>query len=250
MIPKIIHYCWFGRNPLPKSAQRCIASWRKYLPDYEIKEWNEDNFDVNMLPYTRDAYAAKKYAFVSDFARIWILQKEGGLYFDTDVEVIRPLDDILARGAFMGCEIDGGNGKLPVVNAGLGLGVEPAHPVCTAVVDIYQTLNFYSSPGVINTYAIVQIVSDVLKHNGLQPVAEIQTVAGISIYPSDYFNPLKVLPEGKKLMLTSRTHTIHHFTASWMSPGQRLMMNIKYGVMKVLGERVVRSLLRLIGRKG
>ena len=104
MIPKVIHYCWFGRNPLPKDAIICINSWKKNLPDFEIKEWNEDNFDVNMIPYTAEAYAAKKYAFVSDFARFWILYKHGGLYFDTDVEVIKPLDDIIARGNFMAYE--------------------------------------------------------------------------------------------------------------------------------------------------
>lgn len=106
MIPKIIHYCWFGRNPLPPLAQECIASWRKYLPDYEIKEWNEDNFDVNAIPYTAEAYRQKKYAFVSDYARFWIMYHYGGLYFDTDVEVIRPLDDIIAAGNFMGFELD------------------------------------------------------------------------------------------------------------------------------------------------
>lgn len=109
MIPKIIHYCWFGRNPLPELAQKCIASWKKYLPDYEIKEWNEDNFDVNIIPYTAEAYAQKKYAFVSDYARFWILHKYGGIYFDTDVEVIRPIDDIIARGNFMGFETDPGD---------------------------------------------------------------------------------------------------------------------------------------------
>ena len=98
MIPKIIHYCWFGRGPLPELAQKCIASWKKYLPDYEIKEWNEDNFDVNILPYTAEAYQAKKYAGVSDYARFWILYQYGGIYFDTDVEVIRPIDDIVVRG--------------------------------------------------------------------------------------------------------------------------------------------------------
>ncbi|MDE6612292.1 MAG: glycosyl transferase, partial [Muribaculaceae bacterium] len=105
MIPKTIHYCWFGRNPLPESALKCIASWRKYFPDYQIIEWNEDNFDVNAIPYTAQAYAAKKYAFVSDYARFKILYDHGGLYFDTDVEVIKPFDDILERGAFMGFEL-------------------------------------------------------------------------------------------------------------------------------------------------
>lgn len=124
MIPKIIHYCWFGRNPLPPLAIKCIESWRKYLPDYEIKEWNEDNFDVNIIPYTAEAYAQKKYAFVSDYARFWILYKYGGIYFDTDVEVIRPLDDIIARGGFMGFETDYKEGSTPhesSTNPGLGL---------------------------------------------------------------------------------------------------------------------------------
>ena len=125
MTPQIIHYCWFGRNPLPDLALKCIASWRKYLPDYEIKEWNEDNFDVNIIPYTAEAYKAKKYAFVSDYARFYILYKYGGLYFDTDVEVIRPISDILNNGAFMGCECDGMSKSSPITVApGLGLGVQ------------------------------------------------------------------------------------------------------------------------------
>ena len=101
-IPKVIHYCWFGRNPLPPLAEKCIASWRKFLPDYEIKEWNEDNFDVTMNAYIEEAYHMKKYAFVSDFARFYVLYHHGGVYFDIDVEVIKPMDDILAKGPFMG----------------------------------------------------------------------------------------------------------------------------------------------------
>ena len=97
MIPKTIHYCWFGRNQLPKSAIKCISSWRKFFPDYEIKEWNEDNFDVNSIPYTAEAYQVGKYAFVSDYARFWILYHYGGVYFDTDVEVIKPMDDIIEK---------------------------------------------------------------------------------------------------------------------------------------------------------
>lgn len=106
MIHKTIHYCWFGGNPLPELAQKCIASWRKFLPDYEIREWNETNYDVRKIPYTAQAYDAKKYAFVSDYARFDLLYQHGGIYFDTDVEMIRPLDDILERGAFIGVERD------------------------------------------------------------------------------------------------------------------------------------------------
>ena len=103
-IPKIIHYCWFGRNPLPPMAIKCIESWKKYLPDFEIKEWNEDNFDIAINPYVEEAYHMKKYAFVSDYARFWILYNYGGLYFDIDVELLKPIDDILAKGPFMGLE--------------------------------------------------------------------------------------------------------------------------------------------------
>ena len=107
MIPKIVHYCWFGRGELTPLAKKCIASWRLFFPGYEIKEWNEDNFDVNIIPYTADAYKAGKYAFVSDYARFWVLYHFGGVYFDTDVEVIRPMDDVLEKGAFMGIELLG-----------------------------------------------------------------------------------------------------------------------------------------------
>ena len=107
MIPKIIHYCWFGGNPLDKLGQKCLDSWKQYFPDYEIKEWNETNFDVNCCQYIKEAYAAKKWAFVSDYARFKILYEQGGVYFDTDVEVIKPFDDILIKGNYMGCEKQG-----------------------------------------------------------------------------------------------------------------------------------------------
>ena len=144
MIPKIIHYCWFGRNPLPQSAKECIASWKKFLPDYEIKEWNEDNFDVNITTYTSEAYKARKFAFVSDYARFWILYNYGGLYFDTDVEILKPLDDIIQRGGFMGIEkiegstFDNFKDDTVLVNPGLGLGVEKGHSLYKEVLDIYN----------------------------------------------------------------------------------------------------------------
>ena len=142
MIPKIIHYCWFGGNPLPASAQKCIASWRKYFPDYEIWEWNEDNFDVIIIPYTCEAYSVKKYAFVSDYVRFWVLYQYGGLYFDTDVEVIRPMDDIVECGAFMGIEVapQPGVTVLEVV-PGFGLGCNPGLVLgCNPGLGLYQSV--------------------------------------------------------------------------------------------------------------
>ena len=150
MIPKIIHYCWFGHNPLPESALKCIASWKKYLPDYEIKEWNEDNFDVNIIPYTQQAYEAKKYAFVSDYARYWILYNYGGVYFDTDVEVIKTMDDIIEKGAFMGIEIPSKNETFPLVAPGLGMATGKMHPFCKKMIEEYTHLSFLDQNGNLN----------------------------------------------------------------------------------------------------
>lgn len=217
MIPKKIHYCWFGRNPLPESAQKCIVSWRKFFPDYEIIEWNEDNFDVNCIPYTAQAYAAGKYAFVSDYARFKILYEHGGIYFDTDVEVIKSFDDIIARGAFMGFEVDP-NPERPygAVAAGLGIGAEAGLNVYRAVLDYYAQLSFIQSNGSYNmTDAVVNITTRELIKAGLQDKAVIQFVTGITIYPSDYFNPLD--DATGRLNKTENTRSIHWFSKTWLN---------------------------------
>lgn len=214
MIPKVIHYCWFGHNPLPPLAIKCIESWKKYLPDYEIKEWNEDNFDVNIIPYTAEAYQAKKYAFVSDYARFWILYNYGGLYFDTDVEVIRPMDDIIECGPFMGCEMDAQPGMKTIsVAPGLGLGVAPGLGLYKKILDYYCPLHF--DPMNI-TITIVGHTTQVLRDMGLQDEKGIQQVAGVWIYPSEYFNPTNIVT--RRLYISENTRTIHHYAASWMTP--------------------------------
>lgn len=217
MIPKVIHYCWFGGNPLPEFAIKCIDSWRKYMPDYEIKEWNESNFDVNIIPYTKEAYEAKKYAFVSDYARFWILYHYGGVYFDTDVEVIRPLDKIIERGAFMGCEIDGQDphyGDIAVA-PGLGLAVEAGHQVYKAILEKYADHHFLNDDASYNTtYAVVKLTTDTLKSFGMENIKGIQQVADIYIYPQCYFNPFD--DATGRLNKTPDTYTIHWFSKTWM----------------------------------
>lgn len=212
MIPKIIHYCWFGRNPLPKSAIKCIESWKKFFPDYEIKEWNEDNFDVNVIPYTAKAYAARKYAYVSDYARFWILYQYGGIYFDTDVEVIRPMDDIIARGNFMGLETEPENGTTGTVAPGLGLGVNPGLGLVKEMIDMYATLDYdvENNGGIYKT--VVQYMTEKLEKYGLSTDHGIQQVADVFIYPKDYFNPLEHI---NQLNITENTRTIHHYDGTW-----------------------------------
>lgn len=214
MIPKIIHYCWFGRNPLPASAQKCIASWRKFLPDYEIKEWNEDNFDVNSIPYTKQAYEARKYAFVSDYARFWILYHEGGLYFDTDVEIVAPLDEIVARGPFMGIEKNAWLDGKPMVAPGLGLGVEAGHPFYEMMLKVYSRQNYLNADGSIDMTTIVTYTTRELYAHGMKPSEDIQQVDGIWIYPADYFCPMDSTTG--ITTLSERTVTIHHYDCSWM----------------------------------
>lgn len=216
-IPPIIHYCWFGRGKMPDTAYKCIESWRKFFPDYEIKLWNEDNFDVEINNYTSEAYQAKKYAFVSDYARFWILYKYGGLYFDTDVEVIKNFDDIIERGAFMGCEKNVNQSISAYdlgVNPGLGLGVTPGHNLYKDILDYYDQLSFLTPDGKPNTLdTVVTITSRILCDHGLKLSADIQHCAGIWIYPSDYFSPKDV--DTKQLNITQNTRSIHHYDASW-----------------------------------
>lgn len=218
MIPKVIHYCWFGRNPLPPSALKSIASWKKYLPDYEIKEWNEDNFDVNIIPYTTEAYAAKKYAFVSDYARFWILYNFGGVYFDTDVEVIKPMDSIIAQGPFMGREVsfDICNARNTTigVNPGLGIGAIIGMDIYRKILEHYKNEHFSYHSSANGPKTIVDYTSEVLVAEGLINSQEIMKVAGIKIYPSDYFCPINYIT--RKLEITSNTVSIHWYDATWM----------------------------------
>lgn len=215
MIPKVVHYCWFGRNPLPTSAQKCIDSWRRFLPDYEIKEWNEDNFDVNTIPYTQQAYEAKKYAFVSDYARFWILYHYGGLYFDTDVEVIRTFDDIIAQGPFMGIETSASWEGKPMVAPGLGLGVEACHPFYGKMLKLYATLEFRKTDGSFDNATIVSYTTRELYAHGMKASDDLQEVDGILIYPAEYFCPMDSTTG--ITTITDRTVSIHHYDCSWMN---------------------------------
>lgn len=228
MIPKIIHYCWFGGKPIPKEYQRYIDSWHKYLPDYEIRRWDESNYDVNCIPFSKEAYEVGKFAYVSDYARLKILYENGGIYFDTDVEVIRPMDDIMERGAWMGIEKHASNPDADdMVNPGLGFAVEPHNPIIKEIMSFYENTHYIFPDGHMEQIPIVPITSNVLKKYGLKPSTDKPyKVAGITIYPWDYFCPIEFM--SGNLEITENTYTIHHYTATWMSWIDKLNMKKGY----------------------
>ena len=256
MIPKTIHYCWFGRSELPKLARTCIDSWRRFFPGYSIKRWNEDNFDVKAIPYIAEAYAARKFAFVSDYARFKILYENGGVYFDTDVEVIKAMDDIIAAGAYMGLERDVANGFM--INSGLGLAAPQWLPLCRNILNQYAGMNFINADGTFNKTTTVAIVTSVLMANGLKPSAGIVDFDGVRIYPTEYFNPIDA--ETRELNITANTRTIHHYAGSWLTRYEALInwtkrhVGIKASqVVSLIGHNpvyIVKRLCKYLGKGG
>lgn len=215
MQSKKIHYCWFGGSPLPKSVKECIKTWMLFFPDYEIKEWNESNFDINMMAYTKEAYKAKKYAYVSDVARFYVLLKEGGIYFDTDVEVIAPFDDILRNGAFIGVQDSSVEGYVPSINPGLGMGAEPGNHVIQTLFNNYKSMHSFDDNGHQVSGTIVDNTTEVLKSEfGLLPNNDVQKLNGIIVYPKDYFNPFD--DATGVLNKTKNTRSIHWYSKTWV----------------------------------
>lgn len=207
MIPKKIHYCWFGRGKMPELALKCIASWKKYLPEYEIKEWNEDNFDLDLYPYAREAYDNRKFAFVTDVVRLYALYHEGGIYMDTDVEVLKPLDEFLHLPAFSGFE------SLTHIPTGL-MACQAGHPLFKVLLDDYIDLHFVKKDGEFDTVPNIVRITNICVKYGLKLDNQLQTIADFTLFPKDYFCP-KSYDDGK-IYLTDNTCAIHHFAGSWL----------------------------------
>lgn len=223
MIPKKIHYCWFGKNRLPDKAVKCINSWKRYCPDYEIIEWNEGNFDVRQNGYTEFTYDNRKFAFLSDYARLQIVLKEGGLYFDVDVEIIRPLDELLVHKAFFGFETE------EYVNTGVGFGAEANNLIVAGMLREYDILldGKHGTIGcpLLNTQALMKYG---LKQNGMK-----QTIDGAMIYPIQYFNPYDD-PTGI-LNTTEETVSIHWYAKSWMDKKTIIRSKLTKPIHRLLG---------------
>lgn len=233
MIPKIIHYCWFGGKPIPSEHLRYIESWKKFLPEHIIVKWDESNFDVNVIDFTKEAYSVGKFAYVSDYARLKVIYEQGGIYFDTDVEVIESIDDILEKGPFMGFEKNtaASAGEVNSVAIGLGFACEPRNPIIREAMDFYESHHYIYPDGHMEQITIVKIVTDILKRHGLTRSDIPTTIEGITIYPWDYFCPVEFL--SNKLEITENTRTIHHYSASWMSWTDKMKMKKGYYANKV-----------------
>lgn len=230
MIPKIIHYCWFGGNKKSKLIMKCIESWKKYFPDYEIMEWNEENSDINENEYVREAYRLKKWAYVSDYIRMKVLYEYGGIYFDTDVEVIRKYpQEILELPSFTGIEAFS-----RLVNPGLVYGCLKGDSLVKEVIDSYQNDKFIiTSPEEMLT--INKRISGILDKYGYIREDTKQTVNGLTIFPSEVFCAY----DGQKrcIKITDNTVSVHHYTASWLPWYRKIRCKIgtvirhmKYGV--------------------
>ena len=210
MIPKIIHYCWFGGKPLPEMAEKCIASWEKYNPGYQIIRWDENNFDLECDFFPKEAYLAGRWAFVSDYARLKIVYENGGIYLDTDVEVIKSFDELLDYRCFLGAETDG------YIATGLGFGAEKGNVVIKKMFEAYSGKHFKIGEGVFKDTPCPEINTPPLIKLGYSyNDAEIWSIPEVTVFPPEYFCPIDYLTGETRI--TPKTFSIHHFSASWIS---------------------------------
>ena len=211
MIPKVIHYCWFGNAELDVKALHCIESWKKFFPDYEIIQWNEQNFDISQVRFMQEAYDCQQYAFVSDVVRLLVVYQYGGIYFDTDVEVIKSFDDILGAQSygFLGFEQSGH------INTGLGFGFEKENHLLRSLIGLYENLDFNQYKDGLPAIACPILTTEFFKQLGLYKHNITQKFEGIDFYSSDFFSPINY--ETGKLNIKPNTHSIHWYSASWQN---------------------------------
>lgn len=214
-IPKIIHYMWLGGKTLPDNLHKCIDSWKKYCPDYEIKCWNEDNYDISKNLYMKQAYDNKAYGFVPDYARLDILYKYGGIYLDTDVELKRNIDGLLYQDAFCGVE------KWQLVNAGGSIGSVPGNQIIKKLIDNREHLSFINLDGTLNRNTCGFYDTAVLIENGYKINGKIQRISGMTVYTWDYFHPYDYM--SGKCEMTDDTFSVHHFNGGWLTDEQRMI---------------------------
>ena len=233
MIPKIIHYCWFGRGEMPKLARKCLESWKKYCSDYEIMEWYEDNFDIDSNEYIKEAYAKKKFAFVSDYVRLYALYKYGGIYMDTDVEVLNNFDSILHDQCVFGFE------EANYIATSF-MAAEPRNQTIKEFFDLYANESFINENGTLNTQTNVGRLTSLLTDKGLMRNNKMQRIDGAVIYPKEYFSPYDYINCVDER--TENSYCIHWYYVSWMPKTERIKKLLKKTAVRVLGKQTMVSL--------
>ena len=235
MIPKVIHYCWFGNNDLPNDVKKCIESWKKYCPDYEIKRWDESNFDVTEHPFAKRAYEEKAWAFVSDYARLKVIYENGGIYLDTDVELLKNLDFLLENRCYIGIQ----QAEM-LCTTGLGFGAEKFSPVVKKMMIKYDNISFDSQNK--GSIACPWLNDEVIRSYGSIDERIITYLDDVTIYPPCYFDPLST--GNTENLLCSDTVSIHHYAASWTSKKMRM----KRKLIRVLGEKNYHMIKKIFHR--
>ena len=231
MIPKVIHYCWFGKKKKPPLVRKCIRSWRRKLQGYDIIEWNEDNFNVNSIPYVKEAYEARKFAFVTDYVRLYALCTEGGIYMDTDVEVLKSLDDLMQLSAFTGYE--GSKHKPPVTGI---MASEANGAWVTEQLESYSDAHFVKSDGTFDLTTNTIRISTIMKSNGFIQDGKYHIYKDLHVFPSTYFCPRQTTGE---YFLTENTYCDHHFMGTWNENKS------KNKLLKLIGQKNMTRLIKL-----
>lgn len=239
-IPRIIHYCWFGGKEKPDIVKKCIASWKKNLSQYELIEWNEKNFDINNNPYVQEAYKSGKFAFVSDYVRVHVLYKFGGIYLDTDVEVFKPFDALLYHDSFWGFEQEN-------YIATSTIGAAKENQLIKMFLDLYKEKKFLNEDGSYDDLTNVAIITEMLKNRGLIMNGEYQEIEGEgAFYPQTYFSPYDYINCRK--FITKNTYAVHHFYKSWLPPKARFKSHIKIIISKVIGGENIARIRKIVSR--
>ncbi len=233
MIPKIIHYCWFGNGPIPEKDKKCINSWKKYCSDYKIIQWNEKNYDITKNKYMNQAYQEKKWGFVPDYARLDIIYTYGGIYLDTDVEIIKSFDSLLSNRGFAGFE------RPDYVNLGLGFGAEAENIIIKKMLEKYKELDFLNADGSLNLIPSPQYSTEVLIDEGYKMNNVYQKTDAFTLYPKEYFCPRDYY--SGQVTKTENTYSIHWFNASWQTPHQRRMLQVR----RLIGSKNYNKLIKL-----
>lgn len=236
---KIIHYCWFGEGEKPKLTQKCIETWKKFLPDYKIIEWNEKNFDVGCCRFVKEAYEARNFAFVSDYARAKALYENGGIYFDTDVEVLKSFDRFLSDEFFVGFEEKAFVGTCV-------MGAQKGTSILKEYMSHYENAAYLNEDGTKYSDTNVLLLTRLLEEKGLERNDKEQTVDGyIKVYPRTFFSPYDYI-NGINY-ITDDSYSIHHFTLSWLPKSTRIKTGIKRKIIKIIGGENIKKIREKLG---